>query len=546
MVSLGSRSLRARQWSTPLEAVQVMARRGDDTPVIEGFDEIPGVPDLRQDEDNHGLTVVNVSDDDDNDDDDDDADDVTSPSTTPSASETTFATTSLPEVPTTLLPVISSSRTSLAIWETGIPIPISSFSTSTMSSGTAAAQEQPQEPVKHQNDNDSLEKCKQQPSAGLHSTRTEVAIAFGIIGAIGLIVAFIWVAILIRRRRQRHGQDEVGPRDYPSRIGRRQCVNLKFRLPSIPRLPFSFASPLNRFQKPNSSTSLQSQISNPSKPVHISGHREAPPDSSIPNEAAQVPYATTDGGENDVVPQGWLDEKRHDPSYPLPLLCPEPVQQAGIRSSMVSWFKRSSKHHPLRLNPMHRKGSQASATSTFTSRNIKSRPGSMAKSLRANTGYYPLAGEGTVAEGSRRKNGGMLEEIPPMSDLGLQGMFTNNTTTAPSGETVTVPLPAFTREDASAYYRRIWPEPSSGGTSERMSAMSSWTESTMRASTQGGTSRESMEQAGLSPPPGYGNSSPCLNRVTQTTGRPLTASTAGSIGTQAREKEGLSAVYEQT
>ncbi|KUI55045.1 hypothetical protein VP1G_02305 [Cytospora mali] len=538
---------RTRQRGTPLEAVQVMARRGDDTPVIEGFDEVSGVPDLREDEDNHGLTVVNVSDDDD---DDDDADDDTNPSTTPSTSETIFATTSLPEISTTPLPVISSSRTSLAIWETGIPLPISSFSTSTTSSGTVAAQEQTQEPVNAQNDNDSPEKCKQHPPGGLHSTRTEVAIAFGIIGAIGLIVALIWVAILIRRRRRRHGQDEVDPRDYPSRIGRRQCLDLKFSLPSIPRLPFSFASPLNRFQKPHSSTSLQSQISNPSKPVHISGHREALPDSSIPDEAAQVPYTTTDGGENDVVPQGWMDEKRHDPSYPLPLLCPEPVQQAGIRSSMVSWFKRSSKHHPLRLNPMHRKGSQASATSTFTSRNTKSRPGSLAKSLRANTGYYPLAGEVIVAEGSRSGNGDILEEIPSMSDMGLQGMFTN-TTTAPipdssAGETVTVPLPAFTREDASAYYRRIWPESSSGGTSERMSAMSSWTESTMRASTQGGSGRESMEQAGLSPPPGYGNSSPRLNRVTQTTGRPLTASTAGSIGAQTREKEGLSAVYEQT
>ncbi|ROV88141.1 hypothetical protein VMCG_10432 [Cytospora schulzeri] len=76
-----------------------------------------------------------------------------------------------------------------------------------------------------------------------------------------------------------------------------------------------------------------------------------------------------------------------------------------------------------------------------------------------------------VAERSGNDNTGILDELPPMPDLGLQKMYTNETTatqaSATSGEeTVTAPPLVFTQKDARAYYKRIWAEFSVAGNTE--------------------------------------------------------------------------------
>lgn len=338
-------------------------------------------------------------------------------------------------------------------------------------------------------------------------------------------------------------------------MGQHRRFKLNLDFPSFPRLPFSFTSPLARSQIPDSNTTKRRQVSNPSNLVYISGHTDGP---SHPNADATAQAADrTNGGGNTVVAKGWQDEKRHDPSYPLPLLDPEPVQQASMRRSMASWFRRSSKHHPLRLNPLRRKSSRSSTASISTSGALMSRPGSIATTLRTNMEYVTDSRESVVAEGSASGNIGILKELPPMPDLGLQRVYSSDTTTAPTPaasaeETVTAPPLAFTREESRAYYKSMWAESPAAGNTERMSAMSSWTESTMRLSTQGGAGRESMEQAGLSPPPGFANPS-SLKRAAQTSAVPVTTTTTtrilnttGSPGAQTRAKEELYAVYEQT
>lgn len=572
MVSLGFSSLRARRRIPPPADVQATAQEADivhcpHAPLIEELVQSTGLPDLEEDGDNDGVTVVDVStadpveptQDGDDDDDDDDDDAATTPSSSlatamttslsSSATATVFPTTFFSQTLTTTLPTVSSSRIESATWLTGIPVQTGPASTSTRSCELAAVEQPTLEPGGHRDDDDSPGPPRP------NSTGTKVAIAFGAIGAIGLIVALIWAAILIRRRRRRHGLDEANPRDYPSRIGQHPRFRFNFNIPPFPRLPFSFASPLVRFTQPDPKATPRQQMASPSKPPRVSGHRNVPPDSSNLNENPQA-ADRTDGGEIDTVPRGWLDEKRHDPGYPLPLLDPEPVQQASIRRSVVSWFQRSSKHHPLRLNPLQRKSSLASATSSLTEENLMSRTGSMATTSRADIGYHTGSRESVVAEGSGSDSRDILDELPPMSDLGLQGMYTNDPPTTPAlaGSAavpiVTAPPAAFTREDARAYYRSMWAESSAGNT-ERMSAMSSWTDSTMRTSTHGGAGRESIEQAGLSPPPGHANpydfqitSQTPVSSVT-TPATMWTGNTTGGPGTPTRNREESYAVYEQ-
>lgn len=184
------------------------------------------------------------------------------------------------------------------------------------------------------------------------------------------------------------------------------------------------------------------------------------------------------------------------------------------------------------------------------------RPGSIATMSRTKTGYYTESREIGLEEGRGSGNIATLEELPRMPDLGLQTLYSSDTNTeatpAQSSEgSATAPPPTFTREDAKAYYKSMLAESSAAGSTERMSALSAWTESTTRTSTQGGPGRESMEQAGLSPPPGFANSSN-LRRVTQTPPGPVTTTTTTRIvsatespGAKAGAKEELSAVQEQ-
>ncbi|EFQ33022.1 hypothetical protein CGRA01v4_00495 [Colletotrichum graminicola] len=90
--------------------------------------------------------------------------------------------------------------------------------------------------------------------------------------------------------------------------------------------------------------------------------RRAP--SSVMAELMGQAYAAENGGyygnpdRNSLTPQGYLDEKRVDPTRQLPILEPAPVAQPNVRNSIASWIRR---HHPLKLNPM---GGRSSVYST--------------------------------------------------------------------------------------------------------------------------------------------------------------------------------------
>lgn len=313
----------------------------------------------------------------------------------------------------------------------------------------------------------------------------------------------------------------------------------------MPALPFSFTTPLERFYKPKPEAIPKRQVSNPFNARHVSGHRNDRSDSAILNEAIQAAYQM-EGGHNDAVPRGFLDEKRRDPHHLLPLLDPEPIEQASIRKSVVSWFKRSSKHHPLKLNPASGSRSLRSSTGSTLTGGRRSRPGSQA--TQRTVSYYSNSGDSAVAESSGARR---MQDVPPLPDLDLQKAYTNNTPpAAPSPtestpESVTAPLPVFTRDDAQAYYKSMWAGSSVSGETERMSAMSSWTDAT-RTTMAGGRS-SAMNTPGLSPPPSFYSNSNRASAYPQTPITPGYSSTTGpNSGEGTRTREELYALYAPT
>lgn len=220
------------------------------------------------------------------------------------------------------------------------------------------------------------------------------------------------------------------------------------------------------------------------------------------DEAIRAAY----GAEGDSVPKGFLDEKKHDPNYPLPLLEPEPILQASIRQSIVNWFKRSSGHHPLKLNPMSR-WSRSTRASTVNSQVGGSGFPSRTPSMYSSSAYSVTAEDMASVNGS----------IPPVPPLNIQRQYTGATNTNNTPTELSSPEPVFTRDDAQAYYKTMW-----ASESERMSTASSWTDatrSTMRASAGPAT-------AGLSPPTYYSNRSTLMTGL----------NTPAGSGTAAREE----------
>lgn len=330
----------------------------------------------------------------------------------------------------------------------------------------------------------------------------------------------------------------------------------------MPALPSSFTTPLERFYKPKPEAIPKRQVSNPFNARHVSGHRNDRSDSAILNEAIQAAYQMEDG-RNDAVPQGFLDEKRRDPHHLLPLLDPAPFEQASIRKSVVSWFKRSSRHHPLKLNPASGNGSLRSSIGSTLTGGRRSRPTS--QTTQRTVSYFSNSGDNAVAESSGARR---MQDVPPLPDLGLQKAYTNNNNiTAPAAqsptqstsaestaESVTAPLPVFTRDDAQAYYKSMWAGSSVSGSTERMSAMSSWTDVT-RTTMAGGRS-SAMNTPGLSPPPSFHSNSnrassalmpqtPITPGYTPNTYTPNTT-VSGPMGEGMRTREDLYALYAQT
>lgn len=190
------------------------------------------------------------------------------------------------------------------------------------------------------------------------------------------------------------------------------------------------------------------------------------------NEDMRSAYGSDSASLHSV--QGYLDEKKHNPNYPLPVLEPAPAQQASIRKSLASWFQRSGGKHPLKLNPMSR-----------------------------------------WSRSTTRQAGGGDGTVPPMPDLSLQRAYTggtimtDTTTGTPSNpaELASVYTPG---DDIQVPYTSHWSASSLGsradasasvGAHARASSTSSWTSGT-RTTMQGEQERDSMA-TGLSPPTYY-------------------------------------------
>lgn len=280
----------------------------------------------------------------------------------------------------------------------------------------------------------------------------------------GVLVGLLWLAFFVYRWRKRHGKDTLSQREYASTIGKSGRFNFKW--------PFGHSR--------NEGESTQRHMnSSPSGPRRSN--------TSIMNEAMRAAYGS-DSSSLHSVPQGYLDEKRQDPSYPLPVLDPVPIQQASLRKSIASWFRRSTSNHPLRLNPNSRWSK--STIQTFSASEY-SRP----TTAQSNYPYPPSIY--SIYAG----------DTPPMPDLDLQRTYT--ATAAAGPVELAAPVPTYASRTATgapqSYVSPVtatasrWSRSTSGH--ERMSSVSTRTDATQTTISGGRESVPAMPQGtGLSPP----------------------------------------------
>lgn len=282
-------------------------------------------------------------------------------------------------------------------------------------------------------------------------------------GGIGFLVGALWLAFFVYRWRQRHGKNTLSPHDYASSIGK----------PS----KFNFEWPFGRSKR--GEEGAQRQMNGPP-----GGPRRS--NTSIMDEAIRGAYGS-DNSSLHSVPHGYLDEKRQDPNYPLPLLDPSPIQQASLRKSIASWFRRSNSNHPLRLNPNSRWS--RSTTRTMSTSGL-SRPTTATSSDPYSASIYSFYAGGA----------------PPMPDLDLQRTYTAAATGAPVE--LAAPVPAYVNH-SNAEAPAPFVSPVAGGSRwsrstsghERMSSVSTWTDATQTTISGGLESVPAMPQGtGLSPP----------------------------------------------
>ncbi|TQN64750.1 hypothetical protein CSHISOI_10592 [Colletotrichum shisoi] len=120
--------------------------------------------------------------------------------------------------------------------------------------------------------------------------------------------------------------------------------------------------------------------------AELMSHAYAAEDGHAAAGAYPGAYASdNDADRNSLAPQGYLDEKRHDPARQLPILEPAPVAQPNVRNSFASWIRR---HHPLKLNPMPGRNSVYSTRSlAASSRSVNNAPLPPVPALPDSTGY---------------------------------------------------------------------------------------------------------------------------------------------------------------
>lgn len=207
---------------------------------------------------------------------------------------------------------------------------------------------------------------------------------------------------------------------------------------------------------------------------------------SIMDEAMRGAYGS-DSSSLHSVPHGYMDEKRQDPNYPLPVLDPAPFQQASLRKSIASWFRRSNSNHPLRLNPNSR-WSRSTTKSSFST-------GGLSRATTAQIDDPYSASIYSMYNGS-------TAGAPPMPDLDLQRSYT-----AVAAVELPAPLPAHmspTADSAAPYVSSDntvsrWSRSTYGH--ERMSSVSTRTDATQTTISGGRDSVPAVPQGtGLSPP----------------------------------------------
>lgn len=184
-------------------------------------------------------------------------------------------------------------------------------------------------------------------------------------------------------------------------------------------------------------------------------------------------------------PHGYLDEKRQDPNYPIPVLEPAAIQQANLRRSIASWFRRSDSNHPLKLNPSSRwsRSSARSSSGGLDGRTTTKGDASYSVSI-----YSASAGNSP----------------PPMPELDLQRTYV-----AAAAVELPAPLPpVYASHDdteppasfVSPLSASRWSRSTSGG-HERMSSVSSRTDATQTTISGGRVSVPAVPpMTGLSPP----------------------------------------------
>lgn len=297
--------------------------------------------------------------------------------------------------------------------------------------------------------------------------------------------------MLIRRRRQRNA-DQQSVRDYASTIGRppRSC-HLPFALPFLGK------------GRATSSTATPSFGNNNNKATQRS-------DASILDEAIRAAYGPS--ADRDT----FSSEKQETTA---------PILNSSIRQSLVSWFKRSSAHHPLQLSPGMARWSRSTRASSVDSSDHH--PGTNNSSSSRVPSQYTISS--------------IRDSIPPVPPLNLPSRAT---AAAAPVELPAEPEPTFTRDDAQAYYKTVYyyhnedaAAAAGAGQEQRMSTASSWTDatrSTMRVSTAAGGPPLT---GGLAPPTYYSNRSTLMAPTDEEAG------TVGTTGTGTREE--LYALYGQ-
>lgn len=311
----------------------------------------------------------------------------------------------------------------------------------------------------------------------------------------GFLVGFLWLVWLTRRRRNSRGQDRISKSEYASTTDYASTTGYASTVEKPSR--FNFHWPFLHFgRSPGAREVEERNLAPTSLPFNDARRSET----SIMNHAMRAAYGASMYSSS----QESIDEKLQHRQDAINQLAPPSPRSATMRSSLASWFRRtSSAAHPLQQNPNSNSRWSRSTTRTATT--------TTTDSSERRSGYPPSIYSAYSGE----------EAPPPMPSFDLLQQYRDGT----AG--VAAPVPVHTRPPSSStmmgktplLYNSHWSQSSAsdygrgstalGGPGHghgRMSSVSSRTQTTM----SGG--RESVSTAttssGLAPPGGYQRPTP--------------------------------------